>query len=470
MTKTPPNTISPKAFSIMCGGMAAGGSLMLGLGALLSGSPASAVPSFGQQTGQPCQSCHVGGFGPQLTPFGRAFKLGGYTLRVKKNIPLSAMAVASFTATRHAQSAPPADGFSTNNNLALDQVSVFLAGGLGSHLGGFVQTTYDGVGKAFSWDNLDLRAVNTGTVGGKDLVYGVSLNNNPSVQDAWNTLPAWGYPYTSSGLAPGPSSAPLIAGGLAQNVLGVTGYAWLDSKFYVEAGGYSSPRAGTLSWLGADPFSPGDIRGIAPYGRVAFENQLGGGTFELGAFLLKANIRPGRDRTTGLTDRYSDVGVDTSWLRKLGSDTLTVNARYTHEHSSLDATCVLGFGDGSIAPVPQGDCANGSLEELRADTSYYWHDKIGATIGAFTLGGRANPSLYPDSRTSSPGSTAILFQIDATPFGGKQHSPLGPRFNMRVGAQYTAYLRFNGAKSNYDRAGANASDNNTLRVFTWIAF
>ena len=36
---------------------------------------------------------------------------------------------------------------------------LFLAGGLGSHLGGFAQTTYDGIAKTWSWDNLDLRAV-----------------------------------------------------------------------------------------------------------------------------------------------------------------------------------------------------------------------------------------------------------------------------------------------------------------------
>ena len=40
---------------------------------------AQAVPSFVEQTGQPCTMCHVGAFGPQLTPFGRAFKIGGYT-------------------------------------------------------------------------------------------------------------------------------------------------------------------------------------------------------------------------------------------------------------------------------------------------------------------------------------------------------------------------------------------------------
>ena len=165
------------------------------MAALVTGpwtTPASAVPAFAIQTGQPCQACHVGGFGPQLTPFGRAFKIGGYTLRTKPfNLPVSAMVVASETSTRTALPAPAADGFATNNNLALDQVSLFLAGGVGSHFGGFVQTTYNGTAKAFTWDNLDLRAVNTGTSAGKDLVYGLSLNNTPTVTDAWNTLPAW---------------------------------------------------------------------------------------------------------------------------------------------------------------------------------------------------------------------------------------------------------------------------------------
>ena len=470
MTDGATGAVSGRAFAAICGGMAAVGAAMVAIAALVSGTSAKAVPAFGQQTGQQCASCHVGGFGPQLTPFGRAFKLGGYTLRTKANIPLSAMAVASYTATRRAQPSPPADGFSTNNNFAFDQGSIFLAGGLGSHLGVFSQTTYDGIAKAWHWDNLDLRAVNTSSIGGKDLTYGVSLNNNPTVQDAWNTLPAWGYPYTSSALAPRPGASPLIDGSLAQNVLGMTGYAWFDSKFYLEAGGYSSPRAGTLHWLGVDPLAPGDIHGVAPYGRIAFEDQLGGGTFQLGAFLLKANIYPGRDRSTGLTDRYSDIGVDSSWLKKMGKDTLTLNARYTHEKRSLQASCALGFADESIAPVPLNECASGPLHELRADASYYWHDKIGATLGAFTIGGPANTSLYSGSRTASPGSSAILLQIDGTPFGGAGHSPLGPRFNLRVGAQYTAYLKFDGARHDYDGAGTNAADNNTLRVFAWAAF
>ena len=57
------------------------GALAVGVVSLLTIiKPAQAVPSYASQTGQPCSACHIGSFGPALTPFGRAFKLGGYTL------------------------------------------------------------------------------------------------------------------------------------------------------------------------------------------------------------------------------------------------------------------------------------------------------------------------------------------------------------------------------------------------------
>ncbi|MEJ2687039.1 MAG: cytochrome C, partial [Gammaproteobacteria bacterium] len=39
---------------------------------------ANAVPSFARQTGLACMACHT--VFPELTPFGRTFKLNGYTL------------------------------------------------------------------------------------------------------------------------------------------------------------------------------------------------------------------------------------------------------------------------------------------------------------------------------------------------------------------------------------------------------
>jgi hypothetical protein len=427
----------------------------------LAATHAAAVPAFAIQTGQPCNACHVGGFGPRLTPFGRSFKIGGYTARTDSfNVPLSAMAVASYVRTLKAQPGPPAPGFSANDNFAIDQISLFVAGGVGGHLGGFIQTTYDGVAKAFHWDNLDLRAVTTVKVKGKDLVLGATLNNAPTVQDGWNSLAAWGYPFTTSNLAPHPAASPLLAGALAQNTLGLTAYAWLNNEFYSEVGGYRSPSADFLIHAGVDPTAPGDISGTAPYGRIAYQKNFGDHNFEVGAFGMAANIFPGRDHSAGASDHFTDLGLDASFqIFRANKDVIMVNARYTHENQRLDASLPLG-----LAQNPSD-----SLSDIRVDAAYYWRDKIGLTIAVFDTWGSPDALLYPDARTFRPDSDGVLLQLDGTPWGAGG-SPLGRRFNMRLGIQYVAYGRFNGAGANFDGAGRNASDNNTLRVFSWIAY
>ena len=422
-------------------------------------SPASAVPSFAVQTGQPCAMCHVGGFGPQLTQFGRDFKIGGYTNRaVNFNVPLSAQVIASYVHTKADQNPPAAPNVKPNDNFALDQVGLFLAGGVGNHLGGFVQVTYQGIAKAWTWDNLDLRAVTTSEVAGAPVVFGASFNNSPGIDDPWNTLPVWGFVYTGSVLRPSPATAPLFSGALAQTTLGLTGYAWIDGKVYIEAGGYRSPAASLLSSFGVDPTAPGEINGIAPYARIAYQKAVGAGDAQIGAFLLSASLYPGRDRSTGFTDRYTDLGVDASYqLPRENGDVFSVNARYTHESQALRASFALGNATN----------VNDSLDDIRIDASYYYRNKIGATVGVFDTTGSFDPLLFT-GRTGRPDSQGVTIQLDGTPFGSG--SPLGSRFNVRVGVQYTAYTRFDGARTNYDGAGANASDNNTVRVFTWFAF
>jgi hypothetical protein len=428
--------------------------------ACLSATGALAVPAFAVQTGQACNSCHVGGFGPQLTPFGREFKMNGYTLRtVTWNVPFSIAAQASYVRTSKPQASPPAPGFGDNDNFAVDQVNFFLAGGIGSHLGGLITATYDGVAKAWNWDSLDVRAVTKATVKGTPIVLGLSLNNAPTVQDAWNTLPAWGFPYTSSALAPSPAAAPLI-GSLAQTTLGITAYTWINSQVYVEGGGYTSPSANLLTRLGVDPTDPGNINGVAPYGRIAYQKNYGDRNFEVGAFGMEANIYPGHDETTGLTDHYTDLGLDASYqLFAAKKDVFTFNARYTYERQHLDASQALGLAASNRT----------NLQDLRFDASYYWRDEIGLTVGAFDTWGTPDELLYAGNRTFRPDSSGLLFQIDGTPFGAG-NSPLGARFNLRVGIQYTDYLSFDGSGSNYDGFGHSASDNNTLRVFAWVAY
>ena len=63
--------------------------------------PARAIPPFAAQAGMPCHQCHIGAYGPQLTPFGRAFKIGGYTLTGGEgwvsHVPLAIMVQLTFT-------------------------------------------------------------------------------------------------------------------------------------------------------------------------------------------------------------------------------------------------------------------------------------------------------------------------------------------------------------------------------------
>ena len=180
------------------------GALALAGALLLTASPAAAVPSFAQQTGQPCQACHVSGFGPQLKPYGRDFKLYGYQSSdgKSKQLPIALMMQASDTHTSADQNPPPAAHFGPNDNFAIDQISVFYAGKIGSGWGAFSQATFDGIGRSFSVDNIDVRHATEATILGRDSVIGIDFNNNPTVQDVWNSTPAWGFPYNASGLAP----------------------------------------------------------------------------------------------------------------------------------------------------------------------------------------------------------------------------------------------------------------------------
>ena len=73
------------------------------------------------------------------------------------------------------------------------------------------------------------------------------------------------------------------------------------------------------------------------------------------------------------------------------------------------------------------------------------------------------------SASGSPTTGGYTLRFKWVPFG-KIGSFASPWFNLRLGAQYTGYWRFNGGSSNYDGFGRSASDNNSLFVYAWLAF
>jgi hypothetical protein len=423
---------------------------------------ALAVPSFARQTDLPCSQCHTLSFGPALTAYGRQFKLNGYTFGSGEHpLPLAFMVQGGFSRSDVAAPEPAAPHFARNDNLSVDQVSAFLATRLSEHLGMFMQATYSGADRHFSWDNADIRYARTLKLFGTDAVAGISLNNNPTVQDLWNSTPAWAYPYIGSGLAPGPSTSPLISGALAQVALGATAYTMIHDHLYLEAGAYRGLSDHWLGNVGLYPDSNIHMDGAAPYWRAAYQFTRGEQAhyFSFGTFGLSAKLQP--DPSVPQTDRYTDFGFDGvyQYTPADGPGSLNINASVIHEKQQLDATFAAGGANN----------ATNHLTSVAADLTYAWQQTYAASVGLFNTTGSTDPTYFGFGTSGTPDTRGYIAMLEWVPFG-KKDSWARPWVNVRLGIQYTGYTRFDGGTSNYDGTGRSASDNNTLFLFYWLAF
>jgi hypothetical protein len=433
----------------------------LAVAMLLPSAPASAVPSFAQQTGMACQQCHTTAYGPALTDYGRQFKLNGYVFGENKPlVPVALMVQGGYTHTSADQPEAPAPQFGVNGQTSVDQVSLFIASRLTSHLGLFAQITYDGIGHATGWDNTDLRYARSFSVGNTALVTGVSVNNNPTVQDLWNSTPAWGFPYISSALAPSPSAGPYI-GALGGTVLGATAYVMVNNRYYLELGGYRGLSNQWLRNLGPGADANPNLNGLAPYWRAAVQSIAGPHSYSFGTFGLDARVQP--DPTAPEKDHYTDYGFDATYqYTGAAKSIVAANASLIHERQDLQAAFA---GSGA-------DRADHSLDFQSVDLSYAYERTWVATVNEFTTSGTTDATFYAPgslagSNNGSPDSSGYRLQLEYVPFG-KLNSPARPWLNLRFGLQYTNYSKFNGGSSNYDGAGRSAKDNNTLFGFFWV--
>jgi hypothetical protein len=422
-----------------------------------SAKPAAALPLYARQTGQPCATCHTAF--PELTPFGRRFKLGGYTLEGGNSSlpPFAVFLQPAFTRTATGQPGGAAPGFGANNNFALEQASLFTGGHITDNIGAFIQATYDSASGRFSWDNTDIRFANTAKLGNHDLLYGLTLNNNPSVQDVWNTTPAWRFPYISSTLAPSPANSTLIEGGFAQKVVGLGAYGFFDDKFYLELTGYRTLSQDTELVLGVDTTGGNAIDGIAPYWRAAFEPLIGKHAFEIGTFGLHADVVPLRIPGAG-TDSVTDVGADMQYQYIGDRNRVSARISWIHEDHGLHASQALGLADN----------ASDDLRNLNASVSYTFGNTWSVTAGRSILTGSRDATFF-GTANGSPDSSSWTAEIAYLPFmhGGPS---FWPWLNARIGLQYTLYDKFDGATSNVDGMGRSARANNTLFLYTWIVF
>src|SRR6202521_3424620 len=375
---------------------------------------ASAVPSFARQTGMPCSQCHTLSFGPALTAYGRQFKLNGYTFGEGEHpMPLAVMVQGGLSRTDAAQPEAPAAHFSNTENLSVDQVSLFVATRIADHIGMFSQSTYSGVDRHFSWDNTDIRYARPLTLFGTDAVVGISVNNNPTVQDLWVSTPAWAYPYISSPLVPGVGAAPVI-GGLGGVVAGATAYTMIHDHVYLEAGTYKGLSDRWLGNVGLYPDNNAHVNGGAPYWRAAYQftsGAKGEHYFSVGTFGMDVKLQP--DPTVPDTDRYTDVALDATYqYTPEGPGAILVNASLIHEKQQLNAT----FNGGG------SDNATNHLNALELDASYSYRQTWSAGPGLFDISGGRDLTLYraaPLSRSNngSPDPRGYTLHFECVPHG-----------------------------------------------------
>ena len=456
--------------------------LMLVLLTFLVEPSAHAVPSFARQTGMACEACHT--VWPELTHFGRVFKANGYTLDNLKQVrgvtvqreeilslaslpPLSLMVQVAYT--QLATPLPDSSGVGNSQNGTASfpqQISLFYAGKIAPHAGAFIQLTYGNDSGTLGIDNTDIRFAGLQVLpGDQSLIYGVSLNNNPTVQDLWNTTPAFGFPYATSNIAPGAAVSTQIDGARGQDVAGLSFYAFWNESFYGELGAYRSAKQGTAGPL--DSASAGGVvSGIAPYWRLAYEHNWGRHSLEAGLYGAKFKIFPDLAASDGAgygqvlkgpTDDFQDVAQDLQYQYMGDKNLFSVTATRIHEKQTYSATA-LALGINTVGA---------DLTTFRAAATYYYKRKFGGTVGYFsTTGGAAlyNPA---DPANEMPASLSLT---RADTQGWMAEINYVPWLNTKFSIQYTGFNKFQGLSSNYDGTGRNARDNNTLYLLGWLSY
>src|ERR1700680_1734361 len=415
---------------------------------------AAPIPSYARQTGFPCKSCHY--MPPELTPLGRAFKLNGYTmagkptvtspgkgnegaLNILESFPLSVLFDTSFTSLKSPQPVPQSGGGtapSQNGSFQFPpQASLFLAGAWATHVGSFVQVTYTSQNDHFTWDNSDIRYANATKLFKKDLAYGITLNNNPTMEDLWNSTPVWGFPWVSSDWAPTPNAGAIVNGTLGQDVAGIGGYAMWDNHLYFAGTIYRSAHIGA-SQPNTGANQTFNIRGVAPYWRVAWQQNSKNNYLEVGSYGIHMKSTPGG--ITGLEDGYTDWAADFQYDRTIPQfrgDVLSIRGSYIRENSSLHATA-FNLTDPIIRH---------HLNTVQANAEYHLGDKYSGTIGYFNVTGTPDFLLY--SGATTPGDVTTVPPVTGSLNGDPRSNGYianvswWPVQNIGLTLQYTGYTR-----------------------------
>ena len=439
---------------------------LLALPILLFSGKASAIPSMARQTGMECAVCHT--VYPQLTPFGRQFKLRGYTLSTPKlgdapifdKIPVSAFLQLSQTMTRSTDTAGAAnDNFPRDRDTFIQAAGLYYGGKITDSTGALIQYNYDGVERKWAMEMFDVRYAANSTMMGKESVYGITLNNNPTVSDIYNSTPVWAFPHTGS-VSVMPAASTLVDMRLASQVGGVGVYGLWNNLLYVELDLYHTANTGLFRPLAAGVTVDNVVKGTAPYWRVALQQEIGPHSISAGTYGMVSNVYADSHRLDLGSDRFKDIAVDGQYQYIKDNHAFSTHATWIREKQEWNAS----FG--------QGFTSNQStvLRTIRAHAHYVYRRTYAGILGYFATKGDSDQLRYSTgepvtgSDNGSPNSKGwiaevnYLADVDSMPI--VQHA--------KVALRYTAYTQFSGSSNNYDGFGRNAKDNNSLYLLVWF--
>jgi hypothetical protein len=426
---------------------------------------AQALPSFARQTGQRCAACHIGGNWPQLTPWGRFFKLAGYTagksLVDKEGFNYVPFGVLGQVGVNWAAQPNDAQGNPVVTQNGLPEAYGFTAE-LGTKITNFAGIFAEyGVSNGFpGWKGasgpIDIRATHFFHPGNSELLVGIDSNNDPTLQDVWNTVPSWGFPFYGAPQAPGAPASPMIAS-LAQETGSIGAYALFDRQFYVELsmyrvgnGFFRFMNAGTSYQSGAQY-----LKGFNPYWRAYWTKEHAANVFMVGTFGMRSKVYPDSGTPSGPTDLFTDTGFDAQYQHLGDTRKFTLRSSYIYEKQTWSGSYPLGNVSNPID----------NLKTLNVNGAYTVGDGWTFTGGAFFSNGSAESGLYSISDpngnqlTAKPNTAGYVLEVDRT-----------LTQNILASVQYTGFTKFNGLTSNIDGLGRKPSDNNTLWISLFFAF
>ena len=290
---------------------------------------------------------------------------------------------------------------------------------------------------SFGLDNADIRYANTVNLGSNSLLYGVTLNNNPTSQDLWNTSPAWRFPYASASTAPSPAKSTLMES-LGGQVIGIGAYGLWNNLIFAEFSTYRSAQIGAHN--PPDTTNSNVIKDFIPYWRVALQHEWNKNYIEIGTSgLASTQYMKG---ISGDLDKFVDIGVDLQYERIMPYGTFTLHSSYTTETEDRASSIEGKY----------------NFQSFKLDMNGYLKNGCGATIGYFNNTGSPDVANFPNN-DNRPNSSGFIFQIEYLPW-----------FNTKFAAQYVAYSKFDGSATNYDGMGRDAAHNNTLYLMAWLCF